>query len=248
MTYFSVGLCVLLVVVVLLLAQGGPRRSGGIALPETPADTGATGEESGQSGLNEIRITPETVRPAINTLSRPVAYQRTQTVETFWSGGSGKSVSQVAVSGSYTRIDTAMPDGSTYHMLVTGAAAAVWYDDDASSPTVLQAEKFTADSAQRMLSYETVLSLPVEDIAQADYREEDGVYCIYVATQEDEDGYADSYWVSVSSGLLLKAERRCGGELVYRFTSSEPEGTPPEEELFQLPAMVLLNQALGSGT
>lgn len=130
-------------------------------------------------------------------------------------------------------------------MLVNGGAAAVWYDEEESSAVILQSEQFTADIAQRMLSYESVLHLPVEDIVQADYREEDGIYCIYVATRRDEGGYEDSYWVSVASGLLLKAERRCDGELVYRFTSSEPEGAPPEEELFQLPAMAALNQTLG---
>ena len=96
-------------------------------------------------------------------------------------------------------------------------------------------EDFTADVAQRMLTYETVRELPVEDIALADYRELDGVYCIYVETSPDEAGYADRYWVSVSSGLLYAAERTCQGELVYRFTTTEPDAETPEESLFRLP-------------
>ena len=234
MTYFSLGLGLLLLVVVLLLAHGGLRETTSIVLPGVPADTDAPGEDGEQSGLNVLRIAPDTVQAAVNTLSRPVSYKRTQMVETFWSGGSGQSVSQVAVSGGYTRIDTAMPDGSVRHMLVVGGSAAVWYDEE-EEWVVLEAERFNADVAQRMLSYETVRDLPVADIAEADYRDLKGVYCVYVSTKEDEDGYSDSYWVSASNGLLVAAERRCGGELVYRFTAFEPETESPEESLFLLP-------------
>lgn len=234
MTYFSLALGVVLLFVVLLLAQGSLRQSGGIVLPETPVDTDAAGEDGWQSALNVVDIMPETVQPAINTLSRPVSYKRTQTVETFWSGGSGRSVSQVAVNGGYTRIDTQLPDGSVCHMLVIGDRAAVWYDDE-QTYTLFQAEQFSADIAQRMLSYETVRDLEVEQIAEANYQDLNGISCIYVATQEDEDGYSDSYWVSVASGLLVAAERRCGGERIYRFTAGEPDGEAPAEDLFLLP-------------
>lgn len=234
MTYFSLALGVVLLFVVLLLAQGGLRQSGGIVLPETPVDTDAAGGEGWQGALNVVQILPETVQPAINTLSRPVSYKRTQTVETFWSGGSGRSVSQVAVNGGYTRIDTALPDGSVCHMLVLGGKAAVWYDDE-TEYTLFRSDQFSADIAQRMLSYETVRDLEVGRISEASYQDLNGVPCIYVATRGDEDGYSDSYWVSISSGLLVAAERLCAGERIYRFTAGEPDGEAPAEELFLLP-------------
>ena len=234
MTYFSLALGVVLLFVVLLLAQGGLRQSGGIVLPETPVDTDAAGGEGWQGALNVVQILPETVQPAINTLSRPVSYKRTQTVETIWSGGSGRSVSQVAVNGGYTRIDTAFPDGSVCHMLVLGGKAAVWYDDE-TEYTLFRSDQFSADIAQRMLSYETVRDLEVGRISEASYQDLNGVPCIYVATREDEDGYSESYWVSISSGLLVAAERLCAGERIYRFTAGEPDGEAPAEELFLLP-------------
>lgn len=234
MTYFSLALGVVLLFVVLLLAQGGLRQSGGIVLPETPVDTDAAGGEGWQGALNVVQILPETVQPAINTLSRPVSYKRTQTVETFWSGGSGRSVSQVAVNGGYTRIDTALPDGSVCHILVLGGKAAVWYDDE-TEYTLFRSDQFSADIAQRMLSYETVRDLEVGRISEASYQDLNGVPCIYVATRGDEDGYSDSYWVSISSGLLVAAERLCAGERIYRFTAGEPDGEAPAEELFLLP-------------
>lgn len=223
-----------LLVVVVLLAWSGRRAPGGIVLPEAPGDVGSVGEGGGESRLDLIEITPETVRPAISTLSRPPSYRRTQTVETFWSGGSGQSVTQVCVSAGRTRLDTQLPDGSVRHMLLSGGSAGVWYDDE-SEWTVLRADQLSADAAGRMLTYETVRDLPVQEIAAADYRELDGLYCIYVETRPDPEGYADFYWVGVDNGLLHRAERTCGGRLVYRFTAEEPETAAPDESLFLLP-------------
>ena len=232
--YVVTGVSILLILVVLILAQGGLRHSGNIVLPMEQADTEGSGSGSGSEELGVVQITPDTVQPAINTLSRPATYSRTQTVETFWSGGSGKSVSLVSVSAGRTRVDTQLPDGSTRHMLVIGSSAAVWYDDE-TEWTVLTAEQFNADVAQRMLTYETVRDLPVSDIAQANYQELDGVSCIYVSTREDEDGHASSYWVNVNNGLLKQAERYCDGELIYRFTAEDTNLEAPEEDMFLLP-------------
>ena len=235
MTHVTMGFGVLLLVVVLLLlAWGGRRKSGGITLPEVQTDSAGAEDPGEESQLNVVAITPETVRPAINTRSRPISYSRVQTVETFWSGGSGQSVSQIHVSGARTRLDTQLPDGSVRHMLVVGGAAGVWYDDE-TEWTLLRSQQLNADLAARMLTYETVRDLPVERIAQADYRDLEGVYCIYVETVPDSQGYTDRYWVSVDSGLLHAAERLHGGELVYRFTAGLPETTVPGEDLFLLP-------------
>lgn len=231
---FNVGFGVVLLVFVALLARGGLQGYGGIVLPEMPTDGSGAVDGDGDSSMNVIAVTPDTVQTAVNTLSRPAAYQRQQTVETFWSGGSGRTVSQVAVSGEYTRVDYTLVDSTAVHMLVTGGTAAVWYDDE-TDWVCLTAQAFSADIAQRMLTYEAVLELSVEDIAEADYRQRDGVPCIYLATREDESGRAERYWVSEDSGLLLAAERMEGGELIYRFTASEPSAEQPAASLFLMP-------------
>ncbi|MDE7262739.1 MAG: hypothetical protein K2N78_11880 [Oscillospiraceae bacterium] len=237
--YLVLGFSALLVLVMLLLAWGGRRQSLGIVLPESQNDSAGMDGEGGESRLNTIAITPETVRPAISTLSRPASYSRSQTVETFWSGGSGQSLSQIYVSGSRTRLDTQLTGGSTRHMVLEtepdGATlAGVWYDDDPDW-RVMRSPFLTADVAGRMLSYETVRDLPVETIAMADYRERDGVSCVYVETVEDGAGYVARYWVSVENGLLHEAERLWMGEVVYRFTAGTPEIAAQEESLFLLP-------------
>lgn len=239
MTYFTIGFgLLLLVVVLLLLAWGGRRAPGGIVLPQAQTDSAGMEDDGSESRLNVVSITPETVRPAINTLSRPAAYSRVQTVETFWSGGSGQSSFQIYVSGTRTRLDATLPDGSVRHTLVEKTEeqtlAGVWYDEEAEW-TLLRSPDLTADLAGRMLSYEALREVPVEDIALADYREENGAGCIYVETHPDEAGYRDRYWVSVESGLLTTAERLYGETVVYRFTAGEADVSPQEESLFLLP-------------
>lgn len=236
-TYMAIGFLALLVVI-LLLTWGGHRQSGRIVLPESQAGaSGPDGEEAG-SRLNAVVIDPETVRFAVSVLSRPAAYSRTQTVETFWSGGSGSSVTQVYVSGQRTRLDTTLPDGGVRHTVVDASAdrtlSGVWYDDE-TVWAMLGSQALTADQAGRMLTYEVVRDLPPESIALADYREEYGENCIYVETLADADGYQDRYWVSVGSGLLVAAERLWEDSLVYRFTTGELDISPQEESLFLPP-------------
>lgn len=245
--YLVLGFGALLVVVMLLLAWGGRRQSQGIVLPESQGDSAGVGEEGGESRLNTITITPETVRPAISTLSRPASYSRSQTVEIFWSGGSGQSASQIYVSGGRTRLDIQQADGSVRHMLLEteangGTLAGVWYDDE-TDWRVMRSPYLNADLAGRMLTYETVRDLQVETIVMADYREKDGVNCVYVETEEDGDGYAERYWVSVDNGLLYMAERLWNGEAIYRFTAGTPEIAAQEESLFLLPDGGLLSEA-----
>ena len=233
------GFGALLAVVIVLIAWGGRRQFQGIVLPESQGDGAGVDEGDGESRLNTIAITPETVRPAISTLSRPASYSRSQMVETFWSGGSGQSLSQIYVSGGKTRLDTQMAGGGMRHMLLEaapegGTLAVVWYDEDPEW-RMARSPDLTADRAGRTLSYETVRDLPARSIAEADYREAYDTSCIYVETIEDGEGYVERYWVSVESGLLHEAERLWNGELAYRFTAGTPEIAAQGEELFLLP-------------
>ncbi len=236
MTYFTIGLGILLTVFVALMAYSSHRGSGGIVLPEVQEDGNGVEGPGGESSLNVVAISPETVQAAIRTLNRPVFYSRSQTVETYWSGGRGQSVSQVYASGGQTRIDTQLADGSVRHTLVSGESGAVWYDNERVwTPLRTAGQPLASDLAGRMLTYESVLELPVEEIAAADYRELDGVYCIYTEVMPDSEGYASRYWVSVVDGLLYAAERTQNGEMVYRFTAGQLDTEMPEEELFLLP-------------
>lgn len=231
--YFGVGVVLLAAVVTALLVRSARLTPVDIVLPEDAAGASLEGEDAG-TGLDVVEIDPQTVGAAIAALDRPAAYSRTQTAETFWSGGSGRSVSQIYVSGGAVRLDTAQADGSVRHVLVSGGAAALWYDDE-KTWTALAASEHTADGYARMPSYEDAAELDPARIAAADYRERDGVACVYVETFPDGDGYADRWWVAADWGLLYAAERDWNGELIYRFTAGAPESGIPDASLFLLP-------------
>ena len=175
---------------------------------------------------------------AISVLDRPASYSRVQVVETFWSGGSGQASTQIYVSGTRTRLDAALPDGSVRHTLVESgegrSLVGVWYDDE-TEWTLLKGPALAADQAGRMPTYETVRDLPASAIAYADYREHESGPCVYTETRPDGEGYQDRYWISAASGLLVRAERLCRDEVVYRFTAGEPDVSPQDETLFLLP-------------
>ena len=59
--------------------------------------------------------------------------------------------------------------------------------------------------------------------------------CIYAETKEDENGYAERYWVSVDTGLLTAAQRLQNGEEVYRMERVAVSMGEPEAALFTLP-------------
>ena len=220
--------------VAFLLAQYTLSDDRTITLPTRTGEAETGSDKSDTEDLNILSITPATVQVAISTLSRPASYQRTQTVTLYWSGGESTTTAQVAVSGNVTRIDTTLKDGTISHTLLDRETACVWYDDDTSWVT-MRANQLSADALQSMPTYESVLNLDSSLIMQAEYCLIDDVHCIFVQTAPDADGYAQSFWISVHSGLLYAAERTYNGDIVYRFSTTEPDNDPPAESLFLLP-------------
>ena len=118
-----------------------------------------------------------------------------------WSGGSGSFETTVTVSGRWTRTDRTLSDGQVRHTITDGETTYIWYNSEStvySGP----AGEITPDDEQAIPTYETILELPVEDIAAADYRSVSDVNCIYVETVEDPDGYTQRYWVGGPTGGL----------------------------------------------
>lgn len=233
-TLFTLIILAIALITAFFLLQKGHRKDSSITLPETLAESDAGDNATNDGEFDPLSITPKTVQAAIAELSRPVSYQRTQTVEIFWTGGSAATAAQVAVSSGITRIDETLNDGSICHTLLYEKQSAVWYDDERTWIT-LRSDQYSSDALQRMPTYETVLDLPAESITHAEYCRKNGVYCIYVQTAPDENGYTESYWISVQSGLLFSAERTCNGQLIYRFSATEPGPEAPAESLFLLP-------------
>ena len=174
-------------------------------------------------------VSPETVQAAIATLHRPETYSRSVTVEYLWSGGSSSTEMSVFVSGGWTRTDRTMADGQVRHTFTNGEGTYIWYNSESdvfSGP----AGTISPDMEQAIPTYEDVLALQPERIAQADYRMVSDVRCIYVETAEDDWGYTQRYWVSVDTGLLVVAERLQEGETVYRMASLTADQSVPDAQ------------------
>ena len=171
---------VLTLLVVGLMLRNTLRRSSHIILPETvPTTEQAPQEPEEGDALSIVEIKTDTVQAAIATLSRPDSYRRNVNIEQLWVGGSGSFKSSVSVKGPWTRTDRILPDGQSRHTITDEHDTYIWYNDEAAlyrGP----AGEFSADNEQSIPTYETVLALPAERIAAADYRDLSGLPCIYV--------------------------------------------------------------------
>ena len=205
-----------------------------IVLPTPEVSQQPGGEPGEQSGLVLVDVTPETVQTAIETLTRPRQYSRVIRVEQLWDGGSGSFETTVTVSGRWTRTDRSLSDGQVRHTITDGEITYIWYGSE-SSVYSAPAGDITPDDEQAIPTYETILDLPVEDIAAADYRSVSDVNCIYVETVQDPEGYTQRYWVSVETGLLVASERLLEGETIYRMASLTADLSTPSTDRFILP-------------
>lgn len=220
------------VLVIAVMLSGTLHRTSHITLPsgeQAPGQTAAAGD-----ALTVVEVTPDTVQTAIATLSRPLEYRRTVTVEQLWTGGSGTYETAAAVSGGWTRTDRTLSGGRVRHAITDGEITYIWYDSETAVYTA-PAGDISADDEQTIPTYEEILELPVEDIAAADYRTISGVNCIYVETAEDPAGYVLRYWVSVDTGLLTVSERLLDGEPVYRMAALSLDQDLPTAADFTLP-------------
>ena len=205
------GIVILVVLVVLLMLVSNLRRSSRVVLPDTNTSAEGGGDLPAEGGaLTVVEVTPETVQAAIETLHRPEAYSRTVTVEYLWT------------------------DGQVRHSITDGETTFIWYNGESEVYTG-PAGAISADAEETIPTYEDVLALSPERIVQADYRVVSDVRCIYAETAEDAWGYAQRYWVSVDTGLLVVAERLQKGETVYRMAALEADQTAPPAETFTLP-------------
>lgn len=215
------------------------RGSYEITLPDLSQDSAENrpGDEVGFSGqFVQVEVTPQTVQSVIATLvrARPQSYYREITIE-LWSGeNSSVTTAQVWVDGGWTRSDVTSPSGKVQHNLVGEDTRWLWYDDD-SEAISFPADQVVSDLIQRIPTYEDVLALPVEEITDAGYEDYGGLNCVFAEVRREELNSWERYWISVSSGLLVAAERVKDDQLVYRMTALSIESPAPIGNSFVLP-------------
>lgn len=228
--------CAVLIIVLIVLAvnllPGSAPETAQVLLPEDtspPASEDADGAEKDKV----LSVTPETVQSALSTLSRAQEYTRTVTAETFWSGGESSRSIDVAVSGGSTAL-TVTESGKIKHILLSGEEMHIWYDASDRVYSGPAAEK-DADEYQGILTYEDILTLDINDILDAGYKEYEGEECLFAEYMGGAFGYVSRVWVSMESGLLMGSETYDGEELIFRVSSTAPVLESPEESVFALP-------------
>ena len=78
-------------------------------------------------------------------------------------------------------------------------------------------------------------------LTAAGYELKNDIPCIYVEAADADTDSVSSYWVSVDSGLLVSAELRRTGEVIYRMTSSAIQSPCPAGAAFKLPDGTVLH-------
>lgn len=209
---------------------------------QTQSSQSAPGAENSHSMLR-VEVTPDTVQNVIASLARSSSYYREVTVETFWESGSSAVQVQVWVDGGWTHVRQPLPSGLIRHDLIGEEQVFYWYDGESVWCTA-PASDISSDLAQRLPTYETVLSLSVNSISAAGYEAKGGIPCIYVEVYGSVAGYQERYWISVDSGLLVAAETITEeAEVVYRMNALTPIQSLPvsEQGLFCLPDGTVLH-------
>jgi hypothetical protein len=226
-------------------------RTPKVTLPNLSAQTDQSnlpdgGQNSGGDHFVKVDVTPETVQNVIATLRRPTSYYRELAVETIWGEGTAdRSVTSIKVweDDGFTKSETAVPGARVRSCIVGNGSLYIWYGTEIAWYQAT-AEPSSADLAQQMPTYEDVLSLSQDDIADTGYEIWNSLSCIYVEAKEDALGYLERYWVDVQSGLLVSAETVKNGMVVYRMTSNTMLFPIPQDASFQLPDGTVLHEVL----
>ena len=208
---------------------------------ESSSDITGSPGQSGQDYDQQVSVTVQTVQNVIETLNRTDSYYRELLIEQFWTGGSSSGTIQVWVDQKWTLVRQLLPSNVVRQDLIGPDTAYYWYEGSSRYESTPAAEH-TADLAQRIPTYETVLDLDPLSITGAGYELKGDIPCIYVQSLDSVSNNIKHYWVSVDSGLLVCAELYREDALIYRMSAFSPIQSPcPVSAAFQLPDGTVLH-------
>ena len=208
---------------------GPAAETAEVLLPAPRDESSGQNAPENENALTRAAVTPDTVLQVLTELSRADSYARSITLETAWSGGKSTETMEVWAHGSSLRIRS-----GEKNLLLTEGRRYLWYADD---PRVLATDEAAGrqfDRYQRMLTYEDLLRERPR-IDSADYVELDGEPCIYVEYVSGSFDYVNKLYISVSCGLLMRAETWDGESCVLCMASGPVQISTPEESIFLPP-------------
>ncbi len=206
-----------------------------VILPSLAPVTDDQPPQQAAGDYQRVEITPDTVQQVVATLERPDSYARTITAETLGPDGTvGVTEATVTVDGGWTQTALTLPDRRVQHSLIGQGKRYVWYGAERAWEEY-DASQRSADLSQRLPTYEDVLAADRERVVAAQYALSEQMPCIYIAVEEPELGYLESYWISVDTGLLVHAESSKDGQVFYRMSGYTVETPATPGQSFTLP-------------
>ena len=216
-------------------------RTSHIELP-TPGTQDTLTPSVSDADVQMLEVTPQTVQAVIATLDRANSYYRQLSVQTFWPGGSGTTGVQTWADEGFVLVRATLPTGQVRHSIRTPEGTLYYWYGNSSTVLTAPQESLSEDLAQRIPTYEDVLTLDKQDISDAGYMVYEGHSCIYAETRADAYGYTHRYWIGVDSGLLVAAQTRKDDQVVYSLNASSTIHTPcPASANFRLPDGTVLH-------
>jgi len=234
-------LAIVMIVYIITMDYRDAREDMNITLPEggsvsdAASDVLQSAEADIYSHLEEISIDKKNIKSVISTLDRAAGYTLTAQIDRFYNGSEKNTLITHSVMEDKTK--TEVDNGSEKeHILRSDGNIYRWMDDD-STYYKASAGSFTGDDAAELPTYETVLELDEKYITAASYTELNGRMYVYVEYFMEDAGYIERYYISITNGLLMKAETYEGGELIYSMNVLNVNEEQPSEAVFALPSI-----------
>lgn len=173
-----------------------------------PPEGWQSGDSSLLPGDGFVTVTTENAGQVVENLKRPDYYHHILAQTTTADSAAGRQTTDIWFFDGVWKIITTT-DGQTRHVLTDGKSAYLWYRDESwRVESVVLPEGISPDDLAGILTYESIVDIPAEEIVAAEYvllTEQSSAPCLYVETQYGE-GSANRFWVDLATGLLCRAD------------------------------------------
>lgn len=222
--------CLVLALLGLLLFQHGREQdSHTIVLPDASTSQPAA-PQTPDAGFAEV--TRSNVQKIIQTLARPSAYRQALEITTYAGDFERRQTVETWRSGTLMRAQFVYGE-EVKNILTDGQTLYIWYQGEPEPALYRLDGTVSPDDLIGIPTYETLLSLPVQRITEAEFTPlsaDNATMCAYVSCQQD--GLRHLYWISLESGLLCSQSVLDGDDTVYTAVQTDLEVLADADEAF----------------
>lgn len=200
---------------------------------EISVSKGEMGENAAK--LDGITIDKTNVKKVIATLVRPQEYYMEATTSLIYHSDKNEQNLRFSVKGDMAKIQILSPvNVALKHIIITPYNYYSWNNGARGFYKGARGD-YSYDDAGAMPTYEDVLNINDEEIIDAAFVKFGSEACIFVAVNNALSGAQDSYYISVSSGLLYASQSKAGGMMVYEMQQTSLEIKEIANNEFNLP-------------